>query len=260
MFQVMIVDDEPAVCLGMQRLIDWAAYGFEVTHTAANGQEALELHAQHHFDLIVTDLKMPVVDGVELIRRLVGQQDPCKIIIVSAYGEFSYAQTVMQYGVQYYLLKPVDETVMGGYLSKIAEDLSSHRESGDTNLDHKHFEHQYRMSSYGVITEVRRYINDHFGEPLTLNSLAKLYSFSPVYLGRLFKKETGVAFNEYLNRCRIDAAREYIDRGDHMIYEIAEKAGYKDINYFYKCFKSIVGVTPSEYRLRRDSGEVRPSK
>ncbi len=264
MYRVMIVDDEQVVCQGMQRLIDWGAYGFQVEQTASDGQEALELQLREHFDLIVTDLKMPRMDGVELVRQLSLQKESCKVIIVSAYGEFSYAQAVMEYGVQYYLLKPINEVVLCGYLSRIAEQLSlqgepepveaeEEEEAGEQTREDfycKQFEHLYRLSANGVITEILRYINDHFSEPLTLNMLAKLYSFSPVYLGRLFKKEMGLSFNEYLNSFRIRAAVEYIDGGHDMIYEIAERVGYRDINYFYKCFKAIVGTTPGEYRNR----------
>ncbi|MCI8416554.1 MAG: response regulator [Lachnospiraceae bacterium] len=263
MYRVMIVDDEQVVCQGMQRLIDWGSYGFQVVRTASDGQEALELQLQEHFDLIVTDLKMPRMDGVELVRQLAERQENCKVIIVSAYGEFSYAQAVMEYGVQYYLLKPINEVVLCGYLSRIAEQLSANgeteqaegeedfaEEAEQTGAACKQFEHLYRLSANGVITELLGYINDHYSEPLTLNLLAKLYSFSPVYLGRLFKKETGLSFNEYLNSYRIRAAVEYIDGGHDMIYEIAERVGYRDINYFYKCFKALVGTTPGEYRNR----------
>lgn len=247
MYRVLLVDDEWVVCLGLQRLIAWSDYGFQVAATAANGQEAFELQLQNHYELIVTDLKMPVLDGIGLIEKLSQAGEKCKIIIVSAYGEFSYAQAAMRYGVQYYLVKPIDEQVMGGYLSKLAEDLAQdgRGESGYTESD---FEHQYRLSTNGVITEIKRYISVHYSEQLTLNSLAKIYNFSPIYLGRLFKKETGTAFNEYLNIFRVNMARHYIEHGSGMIYEIAEKCGYNDVNYFYKCFKNIVGVTPKEYR------------
>lgn len=273
MYRVMIVDDERVVCQGMQRLIDWGAYGFRVVQTAANGQEALELQLQEHFDLIVTDLKMPRMDGVELVRQLSMRRETCKVIIVSAYGEFSYAQAVMEYGVQYYLLKPINEEVLCGYLSRIGEQLDaregkekpgagetaeygggdSQEDSEETGQEGSHlvqFEYLYRLSANGVITEILRYISDHYSEPLTLNLLARLYSFSPVYLGRLFKKEMGISFNEYLNSFRIRQALEYIHAGNDMIYEIAERVGYRDINYFYKCFKAIVGSTPGEYRNR----------
>lgn len=247
MYRVLLVDDERAVCLGLQRLIAWSDYGFQVAATASNGQEALELQLQNHYELIVTDLKMPVLDGIGLIEKLALAKERCKIIIVSAYGEFSYAQTAMRYGIQYYLVKPISEQVMGGYLSKLAEDLGQDGrvECGYTESD---FEHQYRLSTNGVITEIKRYISAHYSEQLSLNSLAKIYSFSPIYLGRLFKKETGTAFNEYLNHYRINMARHLIEQESGMIYDIAERCGYSDVNYFYKCFKNIVGLTPKEYR------------
>ena len=234
MFRILIVDDAPVVCQGMKHLIDWSSYGFQIAGTASDGVQALELQKKNHYDLIITDLKMPRMDGIELIRSLAEEKDPCKVIIISAYGEFSYAQAAMQYGVQYYLLKPVDENVLCGYLSKIAEELSGKENGPEEQSAQDRFEHQYNLSVNGVVTEIRRYVNKHYNEALTLNSLSKIYTFSPVYLGRLFKKETGVSFNEYLNNCRIDAAKEYISHSTYMTYEIAALVGYKDIKYFYK--------------------------
>jgi len=261
MFRVLLVDDEPSVCQGMQYLIDWNSYGFQVVGTAANGKQALQFQQEQPCDLIVTDLKMPVMDGISLIQTLAEQGSRCKVIIVSAYGEFSYAQAAMRYGVQYYLLKPVDEDVLCGYLSKIAEDLTAGRKSEPVSeeiapvSDLQQFNHQYNLSVNGVVTEIQRYISGHYQEPLSLNSLSQIYNFSPVYMGRLFKKEIGVAFNEYLNNYRIEAAKTLIDSGSHMIYEIAEMVGYKDLNYFYKCFKNITGLTPKEYRKAKGQGE-----
>ena len=257
MFKILIVDDERSVCQGMQRLIDWEGYGFVIAGTAGNGQQALELQREHCYDLIITDLKMPVLDGIGLIQKLAEEEADCKIIIVSAYGEFSYAQAAMQYGVQYYLLKPVDEAVLCGYLSKIAEELSGHTKIREQNTDQKCFEHQYNLSMNGVVTEIRRYINDHYAEPLSLNSLSKLYNFSPVYLGRLFKKEMGSSFNEYLNQYRIENAMDYMDQGGS-IGEIAEQVGYKDVKYFYKCFKDVTGLTVKEYKnkVQKERGDT----
>lgn len=248
MISVLIVDDEPVVCEGMRQLIDWNSYGFQVCATAGNGQEALELQLKEHYDLIITDLKMPAMGGIELIRKLWELNERCKVVIISAYGEFSFAQAAMQYGVRYYLLKPVDENVLCGYLSRIAEELSAGEQ--EEKPDQKMMEHQYNMCTNGVITEIRRYINDHYSEPLTLNSISKVYNFSPVYIGRLFKKEMGCSFNEYLNHCRINVAKKYICEGKLMIYEIGEKVGYKDSNYFYKCFKNNTGLTPKEYKSK----------
>ena len=252
MFRVLLVDDEHAVCQGMQYLIDWNNYGFQVVGTASNGKQALQFQQEQPCDLIVTDLKMPVMDGIALIQSLAEQGSHCKIIIVSAYGEFAYAQAAMRYGVQYYLLKPVDEDVLCGYLSKIAEELSQKTQYDEVQNDQvearQQFEYQYNLSVNGVVTEIQRYIYNHYSEPLTLNALSQIYNFSPIYMGRLFKQEVGISFNEYLNNYRIEVAKGLIENDNHMSYEISEMVGYKDINYFYKCFKRITGLTPKEYK------------
>lgn len=251
MYKVLLVDDEPLVCKGFQQLVHWNDCGFQVIATASNGKEAYQMHKLQKYDLIVTDLKMPVMGGLELIRKIHSSQDDfCQIIIVSAYGEFSFAQEAMQYGVDYYLLKPLDETVMEGFLSQIKDKLDAHEQPLAKIPDREIIENQYRISTNGAITEMKEYINTHYTEPLSLNYLAEKFSFSPVYLGHLFKKEIGFSFNEYLKRVRIQAACEMLDENDIAIKKLAEKTGISDLNYFYRLFKQVTGMTPSQYRSR----------
>ena len=257
MFRVLLADDELLFRRGMSRMIDWESLGFCVPDTAEDGEQALELWRKNRYELVITDLKMPLLDGLGLIRELARIKAECEVIIVSAYGEFAYAQTAMQYGVKYYLLKPVDEEVLCGFLGRIAEELSDHPHEKRSDVDPEIVAHQLGLAANGVVTEIRRYINDHYREAMSLNSLAKLYSFTPLYLGKIFKRDVGMSFNEYLNHCRIRAAQEYIEQGGYPSGEIGELVGYKDITYFYKCFKQITGVTPKEYRkqVSRGNGE-----
>ena len=254
MYQILIVDDEPVVCDGLRSLIDWESFGFQPAATARNGLKALQLHRERRFDLIVTDLKMPVLDGIGLIRTLYEQKDPCTIMIVSAYGEFSYAQEAMRYGVRYYMLKPIEETVFSGYLSKIAEDLQQRNDPRTAEQDRLLFERQLRVSSVGIIAEIVQYISEHYPDVITLDSLSKMYSFSTAYLGRLFKREMGISFNAYLNDFRIRTAMRLLRTTSMSSNEIARKVGYQDANYFFKCFKHAVGTTPNEYRRTACSG------
>lgn len=247
-YTVMIVDDDKMVLNGLEKIIDWNAHGFEVSAKVLNGKDAFELQRQKHYDLIITDLKMPMLDGVGLIRKLYEIHDTTPVIVLSAYGEFEYAQEVMKYGVQYYMLKPVDEIVLCGYLSRIVEKLSQGTTVQENVIDSKHFEHQYRISAYGTIPEVRRYINNHLTEQLSLNLLAGIYGFSPVYLGRLFKKETSMSFNDYLRKCRVDKACDLLKNTDDTISDIAIHVGYSDVGYFYKCFKAVTGKAPTDFR------------
>lgn len=251
MYRVLLVDDEPSVCKGFQKLVNWRDCGFQVAATASNGEEAYQMHKTQRFDLIVTDLKMPVMGGLELIRKIhASPEDFCQIVIVSAYGEFSFAQEAMRYGVDYYLLKPLDETVMEGFLSQIKEKLDAHEKPLTKIPDHELIENQYRICTNGAIAEMKEYINSHYAEALSLNHLAAKFSFSPVYLGRLFKRETGSSFNEYLKRVRIQTACELLDENDVAIKILAEMVGIPDLNYFYRLFKQVTGLTPNQYRSR----------
>ena len=251
MYKVLLVDDDLNICKGLQRLIDWNGCGFLVAGVAKNGKEAYAMCENEAYDLVVTDIKMPEMDGLSLIKKLRENGNPAQIIIVSAYGEFSYAQEAIQYGVAYYLLKPVEEMVLEGYLSRIKEILDNHGETGRI-FSNAQFEELYKLSSNGVIPEIKNYIRMHFAEQISINTLADMYNFSPVYLGRVFKRNTGTTFNEYLKNIRIAAACEILDSYPEIsINELSEKVGYYDVNYFHKLFKQVTGSTPKEYRTQK---------
>lgn len=252
MYRVLIVDDEIPVCVGLKKMINWEEFGFQVDAMASNGQEALSLHFANPFDLIITDLKMPVMDGLTLIKNVHDGPHPCEIMIISAFGEFELAQKAMQYGVKYYLVKPLDETIMEGFLSQITEKYELHEQplTGTPNKDL--IQRQYCISANGPITEVKRYINTHFGEQLSLNFLAYKYSFSPAYLGRLFKKEVGVSFNDYLRNTRIFASCDMMEDSSLSINEISKKCGYSDPYYFSKQFRQVMDVAPTDYRAIKE--------
>lgn len=124
MFKVLLVDDEVLVTKGLQKLIDWEAFGFSVCGVAEDGAEALELLKREKCELIITDIRMPEVDGLELIRRA-GQELDYKprFIVLSAYNDFLYAQTAMRYNVRDYILKPIDEEMLAGVLQRMQGEI-----------------------------------------------------------------------------------------------------------------------------------------
>ncbi|ACT00722.1 response regulator [Paenibacillus sp. JDR-2] len=105
MYRVMIVEDEFIVRYGIRSMIDWEKVGLEVTGEAANGKEALELIRRDPPDILITDIKMPVMDGIQLIEEVRSSGFTMKVIILSNLEEFQYAQKAIRYGVSEYMIK-----------------------------------------------------------------------------------------------------------------------------------------------------------
>lgn len=125
MYNILIADDEPAVCEGLSVLIDWEKYGFYVANTAEDGEDALEKLGNGRYNLIITDIRMPVLDGLELLKTIKEQNSSVKILIISGYSDFNYAQRAIEYGVKGYLLKPVDRDDLMEHIVKIKEELDN---------------------------------------------------------------------------------------------------------------------------------------
>lgn len=122
MLKVLLVDDEPFIAQGLLKLIDWSKEGYEIVKTASNGAEAYEYICNNEIDLVVTDIKMPIMNGIELLRKI--REDgnsELEVIILSGYKEFEYAMEGMKYGCAGYVLKPVEKIELLTLIRKIAE-------------------------------------------------------------------------------------------------------------------------------------------
>ena len=133
MFKVMIVDDEPMMREGLVTLIDWELYGFGVVQTAASGKEALEKYDNDIPDLMIVDIKMPRMSGLELIERIREKDRSINFLILSGYAEFEYAKKAMTHDVEGYLLKPVDEDELIDYLKNIKEKMEKRIKENEEN-------------------------------------------------------------------------------------------------------------------------------
>lgn len=125
MYKVLIVDDEQAIREGLTAVLNWESLGFKVAGTAANAIEAKHKYELYCPDLMIVDIRMPGRDGLELIQELRVQDPELNIIILSGYADFSYAKRAMSFGIDNYLLKPVDEDELERYLTKLAAELNS---------------------------------------------------------------------------------------------------------------------------------------
>lgn len=127
MLKLMIVDDEYLVRVGLRETIDWASIGFEVVAEATNGREALEKIHQLHPDIVISDVKMPIMDGVQLVAALQDEHFDGKVLILSGYNDFHYAKTSFENGLFRYLLKPLDNAELIAAVVEAGEKLVAER-------------------------------------------------------------------------------------------------------------------------------------
>ncbi|MBB3111069.1 two-component system response regulator YesN [Paenibacillus phyllosphaerae] len=123
MLKVMLVDDEPYVRKGLCSLIDWEACGYVVAAEADNGEDAWAIIRAERPDLVITDIRMPVLDGLELIRLVKEELPDTAFIIVSGYNDFSYAQQACRYGVHEFILKPIDQDELTEILLRVGQKI-----------------------------------------------------------------------------------------------------------------------------------------
>lgn len=134
-YKVLLIDDEPWILYGMKKLVDWESFGFEVTEEACNGIQALDIIRQGGIDAAFSDIRMPGLDGMQLIEEIYDHKFRTKVVLVSGYGEFDYAKKALQYGVFDYLLKQVKKEDLENVLTRLKKELDKEQETlGNDNL------------------------------------------------------------------------------------------------------------------------------
>lgn len=123
MYKLLIVDDEKIEREGMAELINWEAYDIELAGTAWNGQDGYEKVLKFHPDIVMTDIKMPVMDGLGMIGKLKEEFPDIQVIVLSGYGEYEYTSRAMELGIKHYILKPCDEERMLPVIEKVKEEI-----------------------------------------------------------------------------------------------------------------------------------------
>lgn len=157
MYKAMIVDDEPAIREGLSSIIDWGDCGFRIVDTAGNGREALEKFGEHRPELVIVDIRMPGMSGLEVIRSIREKNgEPFHFLILSGYADFDYARQAMGFGVDGYLLKPVDEEEMSTELKRVRQSIEDEKEDGKWGRQPSHERHWIEALLFPVHGEQAR--------------------------------------------------------------------------------------------------------
>ncbi len=251
MTKVLIVDDEKYVRMGIKSETDWTLIGCEVVGEASNGLEALEIAEEVRPDLVVSDIRMPKMDGIALAEKLVERYPDIKVIFLTAYNEFEYARQAIRIGVSDYLLKPFEDGELEASIQRLLH-LHPNAPAESAILEEQliPLKKKEEVANRYVQTAIE-YIEAHYPDAdFSLGALAESMSVSEGHISRLFKAETELSINNYLTRYRIRKAMNFLKDVQTKVYEVTEKVGYTDNAYFSNTFKKLVGKSPSEYQAK----------
>lgn len=241
-YELLLVDDERVPRESLAAYFPWEKYGFHICGQAADGKEALGILSRQTVHVVLSDIQMPVMDGLELAREIYAQGKQQVVILLTAYGEFEYAQKAIEYGVRNYLVKPSGFKEIGSVFSKVKEELDvrygvlASRPEATSDSD--------------IIAIVYDYLHREY-QTASLGKLAQRLYLSEPYLSQLIIQKTGSHFSALLQVVRMEEACRLLLDENEKIYNIGLMVGYNSPGNFTRAFKNCYGMSPSEFRERR---------
>lgn len=243
--KVVIVEDEYYVRKGIIQTFDWKGLGCEIVGEASNGREGVEVIERTRPDLVIADIEMPVTDGLEMVKILKSKQCRAEFIFLTAHQKFTYVHSALKLEAMDYLLKPFRYEELEACIRKVRIKLRKvDEETAKTIL----LTEEELSAGNMYIKKAISYVREHYAEEILVNEVAEGLNLSEAYFCRLFKKETGYTFGQYLTNYRIHVAAGLLANFPMKVSEAAEQVGYSDSNYFSMTFKKIMDMSPSDYQ------------
>ncbi len=327
MYKVIVVDDELMIRKGVSSMINAEIDDFECVECFKDGIDVIEYLQDHDADVVISDIRMINVSGIELAKYIYENKSHIKVILLSGYSDFDFAKAAVKYRVTDYILKPTDfdelKNVFDGIRKEFSDDngmqerrkfneniqqlysyikennskaahemidslfveiprnigfyiydlyeslyerLSNHSkivlkpfdakdlqtqqdDSKITGIAHNLLDELFAMynGENDELTElIKKYIDNHFCEDISLQSVAADVALSPVYLSRFFKKNIGANFSDYILSLRMEKAGNMLMQ-NKKVNDVSIACGFKNSGYFSKVFKNFYNCTPKEY-------------
>jgi len=285
MKRILIVDDEPMVLQVLKKLIEEKNGFYTVVGEARHGKQALQLIEQNVSpDIVLTDIYMPIMDGLDLIESISRDYPHISVVVLSVYSDYIKVREAFCRGAVDYLLKTnlssenifrvLDQISVNVHISekiKKHDILPRHqkvitaseqntltlRRNEVTLLDFSNSKEMQLSYQRKIILKAKSYIQNNINRPLTLHVVADSVNISPNYLSYLFPKVIGKRFVEYITEVRIETAKQLMmSKPDVKIYEVAHMSGYCSMEHFSRTFKKITGISPLVYKKICPDSEI----
>ncbi len=227
--------------MGICKHIPWNEMGFEVVANVGSGAEAFNQFMLHEPAVVLTDIRMEGMNGLELMREIRKHNANTKFVILSGYNDFEYARQSIVYGVSAYLLKPTKTFEFREVFRKIKQEL-------DEQILISRPKVIPTQVSHGGLQHAIEFIEAHYMDKITLSLAAEKAFMSSTYFSKLFKQQIGMTFIEYLTDIRIAKAMDLLTYTNNKVIDVAVMVGYDDFRHFCKIFKNKIGKSPKRFQ------------
>ncbi|WP_158735623.1 response regulator [Alteribacillus sp. YIM 98480] len=234
---LLIAEDEPLEREVIMEMVKRHNPGIKQCIEANNGASAVEIVSNESIDIVLMDIKMPILDGISAAKIMKQNTPQLKILFLTAYNDFDYALNTIKIGAEDFLLKPVRPEEFIEAIKKVIESMD------ETVTDMKD-----SVESNSVVEMITNYINVKLDHKITLEQVARYVHLHPQYVSRLFKQQTGMTITEFITVKRIEKSKEYLRNSQKAITEISQSCGFTDANYFTRVFRKMEGMPPKQFR------------
>ncbi len=228
-------------------------------YQAENGRLAVTFAQLFDVDIVLMDIEMPALDGIEASKQILKAKPSSRIIFITAYSIFSYAREAVKLGAIDYILKPVDKDDVLRAIKRAVSQVEAERQLKSIVPQVESLEDDEGTETATLMmSKVKKYLeHSYMNYDLSLDSVSSLLNINASYLSSIFKRCTGINFLDYITNLRMCAAKEYLSDPFKSVSEIASMVGYDSSSYFCRAFKKNTGFTPTEYRKHKGRDESR---
>lgn len=243
-YTLLIADDEQEIRKGLCTCFPWNQLGFEIIAQAENGRAALDILSQKKVDVVLCDICMPVMSGLEVAEEVYRRRLETVFVLYTAFRDFDYAQKAMSYGVHYYLLKSTPYHEMIDFFEALKKALDEQRATqAEKPISIAEVSGYYP----GILKAIKQYIDDNLSGA-TLEGAASAIGKSTSFTSKFFHQQEKLSFGDYLQSRRMKQAVVLLRDYSLKTYEISELVGYATPKSFSRTFRQYYGVSPQEFR------------
>lgn len=254
MLKLLIVEDEDFERRAIKFLVNkYFADKIEVVGEASNGEEAVDKALALKPEIILMDINLPLMDGLQVGEKIKEKDKNAEIVILTAYNYFEYAKRGIKIGVSDYLLKPYSDEEFLYSINKVMEKVKDRKQvSAPMEELVEEGADFYNTNNMEIVETAKKYIQKNYTKEISLEEIANHVSVSSFYLSRVFSKKEGMTYKDYLIKLRMEKAKQLLGEGKKAIKEISIEVGYADQNYFSRAFKKYYDKSPLEFSSKRN--------